>query len=73
LEEIEYLEMMHCAGVLGTCVMIDGILNGPTDDLPDDAIDWLSSNKKLAIKRLLPQAVEGLDAILGEESEMNDL
>lgn len=73
LDGIDDLEMMACAGVMGTCVMIDGILNGPGPSLPDEAIDWISRHKKLAVKRLLPKAIAGIDAVLGDHSELNDL
>lgn len=44
LDGIEYLEMMESSGVIGTCVIIDGILNGKPPDLPDAS----SANSKFA-------------------------
>lgn len=73
LDGIEYLEMMESAGVIGTCVMIDGILHGPAPDLPEDAVDWITEHKMLAVKRFLPKAIAGLDAILGDDCELHDL
>lgn len=61
LDGIEDLEMMESAGVIGTCVMIDGILHGPTSDLPEDAVDWINAHKKLAVRRFLPKAIAGQD------------
>lgn len=75
LEDVEYLELMESAGILGTCTMIDGLINGPTPDLPDEALDWLSANKnlKMVSRDLLPKAIQGLDAILGENCEIHEL
>ncbi len=69
----EYLEVMQCAGVLGTSVIIDGILNGSAKELPEEAVEWIAEHKNLSVQRLVPKAISGLDAVLGEESELNDL
>ena len=69
-DEMEY---MPCTGVLCAAVMIDGLLNGPTDDLPEDVRDWLQQNKKLKVAKLVPDAVSGLDRLLQDGSEMHDL
>ena len=72
LKGIKELEYMHCTGVLCAAVMIDAILNGATKDLPESAIAWLENNKKLKVQKLLPAAIEGLDRVLGDKSEMNE-
>ena len=69
-DEMEY---MPCTGVLCAAVMIDGLLNGPTDDLPEDVRDWLQQNKKLKVAKLVSDAVSGLDRLLQDGSEMHDL
>lgn len=73
LDGLDYLEYMHCTGVLCSAVMIDGLLNGPADDMPEEALEWLKSNKKLKVASLVPSAIEGLERVLGDDSEMNDL
>ena len=45
LEDIDELEYMACAGVLGAAVMVDGLLNGPTDDLPEEATGLSRTNR----------------------------
>ena len=73
LDGIDCLEYMHCTGVLCSAVMIDGLLNGPTDDLPEEALEWLKTHKKLKVTPLVPLAIEGLDRLLEDESELNEL
>lgn len=73
LEDTDELEYMACAGVLGAAVMVDGLLNGPTDDLPEEATDWLKSHKSLKVAPLIPAAIAGLDRLLDETSEINAL
>ncbi|MFN9414442.1 MAG: DUF4259 domain-containing protein [Pirellula sp.] len=67
------LELIECSGVLGTCAMIDGLLNGPKRTLPSEAKEWLQSHKSLAVKRLLKSAIRGLDAVLDDQSEACEL
>ena len=62
-----------CAGVLCTAVIMDGLLNGPTPDLPDEVVSWLEDNKKLKVTKLMPDAIAGLGRFLLDGSEMNDL
>lgn len=68
-DEMEY---MPCTGVLCTAVMIDALLNGPTDDLPENVLKWLEENKKLKVAKLVPDAISGRDRLLQDGSEMND-
>ena len=72
LKGIDELDYMSCTGVLCAAVMIDAILNGATKDLPQSAIVWLENNKKLKVQKLLPNAIGGLERILGDKSEMNE-
>ena len=67
------LELIECSGVLGTCAMIDGLLNGSKRTLPSEAKEWLQSHKSLAVKRLLKSAIRGLDAVLDDQSEACEL
>jgi hypothetical protein len=67
------LELIECSGVLGTCAMIDGLLNGPKRNLPSEAKEWLQTHKSLAVKRLLKSAIRGLDAVLDDQSEACEL
>ena len=69
-DEMEY---MPCTGVLCAAVMIDGLLHGPTDDLPEDVLVWLQQNKKLKVAKLVPNAISGLERLLQDGAEMNDL
>jgi hypothetical protein len=63
------LELDVCSAVLAACTIIDGLLNGPKRSLPSEAKEWLKTHKKLAVKRMLKSAIQGLDAVLSERSE----
>ena len=75
LSEIDEGEMeyMDCTGVLCTAVMIDALLNGPAESLPEDAVAWAKENQQQRVNQLVPAAIAGLDRLLEDGSEMNDL
>jgi hypothetical protein len=73
LDGIDYMEYFHCTGVLSSAVMIDGLLNGPKEDLPEEALEWLKANTKLKVAPLVPIAIDGLERVLGDDSELNEL
>jgi hypothetical protein len=73
LEGIYYLEYMHCAGVLGSAVMIDGVLHGSKGNLPEEAVEWIDEHKKLKVAPLVPAGIEGLNRLLGEDAELHEL
>jgi hypothetical protein len=73
LEGIDYLEHQQCAGVLGTAVILDALVNGAREDLPDAAREWVEENRKLAVKPLVPMAIAGLDRLLADDSELHEL
>jgi hypothetical protein len=73
LEDDDELEYMGCTGVWCTAVMIDGLLNGPTKDLPEPAREWLDSHNKVRVMRLLPAAIAGLERLLDPSSELTAL
>jgi hypothetical protein len=71
LKGVEEMEIFACIGVLCASVIVDAILNGPTKDLPEDALAWLKTNKKLKVRPLVPAAITGLERLLEDDSEMN--
>lgn len=73
LKGIDYLEYQACTGVLCAAVMIDGLLNGPAKDLPEEAIQWLASHPKLRVSRLVAPAISGLERLLGGDAELHEL
>jgi hypothetical protein len=71
LSGVDDMEIFACTGVLCASVMIDALLNGPTPDLPEDALAWLKKNKKLKVSPLIPAAIAGLGRLLDDDSELN--
>jgi len=67
------MEYMACTGVLCTAVIIDALLNGPTDDLPEEALRWLREHRELKVAPLVGGAIAGIDRVLEDGSEMNQL
>ena len=70
---IDYLEYDNCAGVLGAAAIIDGLLHGAPTDSPESVMEWIASNKSLNVAKLVPNAIASLDAVVGENSELNEL
>ncbi len=72
LPEQKGLSFLACIGVRCSSEMIFGILDGPRDGLPEQALTWLESNRELdaEIKPLLPVAAEALLRVLQSDSAM---
>lgn len=73
LEDEEELDYTAGAGAIGSAVIIDALLNGPTADLPEEAVEWLGGHEKLKVAPLVPSAIAALDGAMGEDSELNEL
>lgn len=41
--------------------------------VPEDAVVWIATHRKFPVKHLLPKAITGLDAVLGDNCELHDL
>jgi hypothetical protein len=73
IDGIDYLEYDNCAGVLGASAIIDGLLNGAPADSPESMMEWIASHKSLKVAKLVPNAIASLDAVISENSELNEL
>lgn len=72
-EEGGYLRFMSCVPILCASEVIHGILFGPREGLPEDAIKWIGENKGLDVAGLRALCVEKIGRVLGENSELNEL
>ncbi len=73
LEEIDELEYEECAAVLAASAIIDGLLNGPNEDLPGEAVEWIEEHHELDVRPLAASAVAGLTRFFDDSSELNAL
>lgn len=73
LEEIDELEYEECAAVLAASAIIDGLLNGPNEDLPEEAVEWIEEHHELDVQPLAASAVAGLTRFFDDSSELNAL
>ncbi|MGI9474960.1 MAG: DUF4259 domain-containing protein [Rubripirellula sp.] len=71
LEGHDYLEFLACVGVVCTAEMLHGIARQPRQRLPEVAYHWCETHRDLDVQSLLPQAVEGMQRVLGSHSEMH--
>jgi hypothetical protein len=73
--DTNYIEYDDCHGVTVSAATIDMILNKTKYDIEDDDLpSWANDNRsKLAVKRLVPQAIKALKVITGKKSELNEL
>jgi hypothetical protein len=58
------LDYFEEAQVLCAAIVVDGLLHGPTDDLPVHVKVWMRENEDLRIAKLVPCAIAGVDRLL---------
>lgn len=73
LDGVDELEYEECAAVLAASAIIDGLLNGPNDDLPEEAVEWIEEHHELDVQPLAAGAVAGLTRFFEDSSELNNL
>ena len=69
----DYLEAPDGEIILAASEIINGIKNGPREDLPVEAVDWITAHKNLDVSKLIPKAIKMIDRLLGEKSELKEL
>ena len=72
-EETSYLEATEGELILAAAEIINGMRGTPREGLPEQAVTWIGAHRTLDVAPLLPKAVAGIDLVLGDASELNDL
>ena len=72
-EETSYLEASEGELILAAAEIISGLRGKPREGLPEQALTWIGNHKSLDVSELVPKAVAGIDLVLSEQSELNDL
>lgn len=69
----DYLEAPEGSRLLCACEVIAALGSQPATNLPDEVRQWVKSNETLDIDALIPVAVQAIERMLGENSELNQL
>lgn len=69
----DYLEAPEGSRLLCACEVIAAIGGQPSTNLPDEVRQWVSNHETLDITALFPTALQAIDRVLGEHSELNQL
>ncbi|MEM1068528.1 MAG: DUF4259 domain-containing protein [Planctomycetota bacterium] len=69
----DYLEHMACIGIVCTAEMLHGLLLEPRAGLPDTAMEWFEQHRELDVQPFVPDAINGLNRVIGPQSEMTEL
>jgi hypothetical protein len=69
----EYLETPEGSRLLCACEVIAALNGQPSTNLPDEVRQWVKSHEMLDIAVLIPVALQAIDRVLGEDSELNQL
>ncbi|MCG8652644.1 MAG: DUF4259 domain-containing protein [Pirellulales bacterium] len=73
LSDQDYLEQVACVGVVCTAEILHGLLRSPRPELPETACRWIADHSTLMPFELVPAAIDGMEAVLDEPSEMREL
>lgn len=73
MSKLDYLEAPVAACVLCACEIIVALRGRPSPDLPDIARAWTESHANLDVSSLLRFGIKGIDRVLAEDSELNEL
>jgi hypothetical protein len=68
-----YLEAPRASRILGACEIVAALRGRPAPDLPEEARNWVEQHAELDVSSLVPVAIGGIDRILAENSELNEL
>ena len=66
----EYLPYDAAVGILAAAEIVYGILNGPREGLPKEALAWIAANKAADVACLKPVCERQLGCVLSEHSEL---
>jgi hypothetical protein len=69
----DYLELPEGSRLLCACEVIAALGSQPATNLPDEVLQWVKSHEALDIAALIPVALQAIDRVLGENSELNQL
>ncbi len=74
IEAEEYLDYDVGAEIIVSAALIDAILNGTKLDCVTEGVDeWLVKHKDDNVQPLKAKAVQALEKVIGEDSELNEL
>lgn len=72
--EAEYLEYDDGGVIIVSGALLDGLLNGTKLDSADEGIpQWLTNHRDKQVKNLKSVAVQALEKVISEGSELNEL
>jgi len=69
----DYLEAPEGCKILAASEIILALLGNKRKNLPKNAKEWLSNNKKLDPTKLKKKAAKAIDKVFSEVSELNEL
>jgi hypothetical protein len=69
----EYLEAPEGSCILAAAEVILALKGKPRPDLPEEAAGWVAKHATLDAGKLVGRAVQAIDRVLGEQSELKDL
>jgi len=72
-EPAAYLEAPDAENILAAAEIINGILNGPREGLPENALAWIDAHRDADVAALAPRAVQLIGRVLAGNSELHEL
>lgn len=69
----DYLEAPEGSRLLCACEVIAALGGQPSTNLPDEVRQWVGNHKTLDASKLISIALQAIDHVLGENSELNQL
>jgi hypothetical protein len=69
----DYIEAPEGSRFLCTCEVIVAFNGNPSTNLPDDVRQWVKNHEALDTSMLIPVALQAIDRILGDNSELKQL
>lgn len=72
-KEGDFLQMDDAIAILAAAEIVYGLLNGPRDGLPDEAIEWINANKEADVSCLKPICEGQLGCVLSKNSELRQV
>lgn len=69
----DYLEVPEGSRLLCVCEVFAALGGQPSTDLPDEVRQWVGNHKTLDASALIPLALQAIDRVLGENSELDQL
>ena len=69
----DYLDSDDGIAILAAAEIIYGVLNGPREGLPDEALNWINANKTADVACFKPLCEGRLGRVLSEQSELRQL